>query len=306
MAFPKRLAAGILALTTLFGCSTSTESEQPEQESEPISILCPSGAPALASLGAYDENVVFEYTQGQDLLVSELSKSDSEFDVIIAPINLGVKTASQSDEWKAQAVLTWGNLYILSRQEEDWNQEDRTLAAFGQGAVPGLVLEKLYDPLLPQTNWLPSVAEASAALLAGESESALLAEPQLYMTQKKLGEQDLQSYVLADLQEEWHQRFDTGHDGYPQAALFSKTGVDVSDLLDKIAAFANDPDAAKISERIDEIGAETLGTGSREIALDTWSAQHIDVQSILDVKDDVELFLEIFGMNLPESILETK
>ena len=84
-----------------------------------------------------------EYVEGQDLLVSELSKADSEYDLIVAPINLGVKTWKESQAYQLDSVLKLGNLYIVS-QDENWNESGKTIAAFGEKAVPGMVFNSLY------------------------------------------------------------------------------------------------------------------------------------------------------------------
>ena len=55
------------------------------------------GAPALSIQGAADlEDVSIEYVDGSDLLTSELAKEDGEYDIIVAPTNVGAKVYSES------------------------------------------------------------------------------------------------------------------------------------------------------------------------------------------------------------------
>ena len=78
----KVLTAAALGLS-LFGCGAS--------QNEEVKILAPSGAPALGILGAFDaENVAsVETVSGSDVLQAELAKEDGEYDIIVAPSNLG-------------------------------------------------------------------------------------------------------------------------------------------------------------------------------------------------------------------------
>ena len=64
------------------------------QERSAVHILCPTGAPSLALVGEY-ENITkdgnIQLVDGTDQLIAELTKADSEYDIIIAPINLGTQ-----------------------------------------------------------------------------------------------------------------------------------------------------------------------------------------------------------------------
>lgn len=64
------------------------------QQESSVHILCPTGAPALALVGEYEkivENGQIQLVDGTDQLIAELAKADSEYEIIIAPINVGAK-----------------------------------------------------------------------------------------------------------------------------------------------------------------------------------------------------------------------
>ena len=59
-----------------------------------------------------------------------------EYDIIVAPSNLGMTLAAKgADQYELAAVITWGNLYLVAEDEDALNEEGE-LAAFGEAAVP--------------------------------------------------------------------------------------------------------------------------------------------------------------------------
>ena len=177
-----------LALTAALAFAmTACSSSTPKEETvEPVSILCPTGAPALSIQGAADlEDVSIEYVDGSDLLTSELAKEDGEYDIIVAPTNLGAKVYSESESYNLDAVLTWGNLYLVGPEGIDL--KTASIAAFGQNAVPGLVFNQVEEEGLNVT-WYSSAAEAQQALLTGQQQVALLAQPVAQATVAKAKE----------------------------------------------------------------------------------------------------------------------
>lgn len=91
----------------LTGCKTNQQS---------VDIICPTGAPSLALVGVYEDVVKegkIDFVDGSDMLIAELSKADSEYEVIVAPINLGTKLMSQGQtDYRLKSVLTW-EIFIL-------------------------------------------------------------------------------------------------------------------------------------------------------------------------------------------------
>lgn len=290
---------GLLCLALaacLGGCASSSQSED-------ISILCPTGAPALATLGLEDTNSV-EYVEGTDLLVSELSKTDGDYDMIIAPVNVGVKAWKEAGTYELAAILTWGNLYIVS-EEEDWDTEGNTLLAFGEGAVPGLVLNNLYPDLNCEVSWYPSVAETSQALLAGSDTTALLAQPVAAGTISKGQDAGKNLNIVTDIQQVWQDTHHTDRKGYPQAALFVKKGKEdaCKEAMSQMETFLEDPDADQIEAKVDALSADRLGVPSAKLAAATWDAQNIHYVSAADAKSDLEQFLSVFGMDIPDGLI---
>lgn len=294
----KALTAAALGLS-LFGCGAS--------QNEEVKILAPSGAPALGILGAFDaENVAsVETVSGSDVLQAELAKEDGEYDIIVAPSNLGMTLASKgADNYELAAVITWGNLYLVSA-DADALEKEGELAAFGEGAVPQLVLEHALDidALSLNVTYHSAVSDAQAQLLSGKADVALLAEPAVTATIAKAKENGTQLQVIADLQQLYAEKNDTAADsGYPQAAIFVKKGESASlrSVLEQIETFANETssDSDALSEKIEAVGADVLGVPSAAVALNSWERQNIRYVSAQDAKADLAQFAEIFGIDV--------
>jgi len=294
------LACGIAL--TLGACSNTTTQEDISYE-----VLCPTGAPALATLGAKNvENTTITYVDGSDPLVAELSKKDGSYDAIVAPINVGAKVYAQSDAYQLAAVVTWGNLYLVGSQDNAWEDANNSIALFGENAVPGLVYNKvLGDKVKAQPTWYNAVSDAQQALLTGKANIALLAQPAAAATIAKAKENGTDLKVIANFQQLWQQEMDNDTTGYPQAGIFVKkdSKKDMEKLLSGIQVFDEDADPDQITKTIDEIGADQLGVPNTQIAVNTWDAQNIRYVSAENAQEEVKQFLELFSIEMPETLI---
>ncbi|HIW18586.1 MAG TPA: hypothetical protein H9886_05580 [Candidatus Faecalicoccus intestinipullorum] len=290
--------AGVLTFS-LFGCASPEESAS----DEPVSILCPTGAPALSILGASDlEDVTIEYVDGTDILTSELAKEDGEYDIILAPTNLGAKVYAQSEAYQLDAVMTWGNLYLVGQEGVDLSTA--TIAAFGQNAVPGLVFNTV-EPEGLNVTWYNSVSESQQALLTNQAQVALLAQPVAQATIAKAKENGKTLTILQDLQSLWQENTESEDAGYPQASLFVKTGEEekVQRVVDAVETYIADANEETLTASIDSVGAQVLGVPNTEIAVKTWEAQNIRFEAAGDVADEIESFLSIFNIEMPKGLI---
>ena len=179
----KKILSASLALLLAAGCAGSTPAESDQQaetvEAENLKVLSPSGAPSLSLLPILKggKNTV-DIVEGSDPLQAAFVNPNAEYDVIIAPSNLGVKLAAAGKtDYRLLDVVTWGNLYIIGTDESALT-EGHTVAAFGEQAVPGLVFKHLFNDLGADVNFsFQTGQETMAALLSGNADAALIAEP---------------------------------------------------------------------------------------------------------------------------------
>lgn len=321
----KKVIALLCTLTLLAGCSSSpvatpnasaTPQTTPGVEAAKIKVLSPTGAPALSTLSAMIDDIAdITYVDGTDVLQAAFVNPNPEYDVIIAPSNLGAKLAeANKTEYRMEAVVTWGNLYVVA-ESENAMMEQGTLAAFGENAVPQIVFDMGLQDLvpIPEVVYYNSVAEAQAALLSGKATAALLAEPLVTATIAKAKEKGKTLSVIWDLQEQW--KSSTKTEGYPQAAIFVRNSTDektqagierfVSSTSDFLTQAANKTPEELIA-LIDQVGADQLGVPSSTIVAKTWAKMNLRFSQAKDVKPELETFLGWFNIADIDSILASK
>lgn len=280
-------------LVTLCAC-TKTDKGQ-----ETISVLVPQGAPALATLSLSDkENVTVDTVSGSDPLSAELIKSDGNYDVIIAPINLGAKLIEkEATPYRLAAIITWGNLYVVG--DADYKNGD-SFAAFGENAVPGKILSTYAN--VDNVTYFSSVQDVQAQLLSGKVKAGLLAEPAATATIAKAKEKGINLSVLIDLQEK---ETADQQKGYPQAAIFVKDKDKTASVMQDIENFLNEgcKDEQKVSVYIEKIGTDKLGIPNAKIVLASWQRQNLKFVKADAATNDIAEFLNLFKIVFDDAML---
>ncbi len=216
--------------------NSNVEDSSMDLSSNPVSdpnfsMILPSGTPLLGMTNYLHENknhIDHHVSDGSDPLIAAFTSKT--YDVIVAPVNLGAKMYSTSQEYKLFETFVWGNLYIVSNEPvnsfTDLNGKDITL--FGTNSTPDIIMKTLareYNISYNATN-VESVAVANAAFMQNKASIIVSAEPSL----SKLKEKKPNAYVL-DLQEEWKKI--TKSSSYPQAGIFVKSSK-VDELKDEL------------------------------------------------------------------------
>ncbi len=283
----------VILLTSLFilaGCTA-----KPDPEIKPVKVMAPAGAPAL-SLINYVKDRGTDYvtvSQGADALQAELLNPNSEFDAIVAPINLGATLITKKGaEWSLAGVVTWGNLYLVCN--EALKDSDKDVALFGESAVPGKVVGALDLKFTQNVKWYSAVSEASAALLSGDASYALLAEPVLTATLAKAKQNSLTVTVVSDLQEEFNKKYGTS--GYPQAALFvsNKALKEKKGDIDELIRVISSLQAADV--KTIEGNESFYGVPSAAVVEKAFSGMNVRYQAAKDCEKEIGAFLKLFGI----------
>lgn len=288
----KSLLCFLLAFM-IVGCGKTND------ESKTIKILCPTGAPSLAFVSEY-KNITKEgkidFVDGSDQLVAELSKADSEYDMIVAPINLGAKLiAGGQTDYRLKGVITWGNLYLVGTSE-DALKEKGDIALFGEGAVP----QKIYSTVNIETQLQPKYFQSATLvqqqLLSGKVKIGMLAEPLASATIAKAKQSGLELSIVADLQKTY------GEDGYPQAAIFIKDNKNYDELIKGIDEFTNNGYDG-LQEDLQDIGIDQLGLPNVEIVVKSIERQNIHYKEASQVSDQIKDFLKLFNIEYNQDML---
>jgi NitT/TauT family transport system substrate-binding protein len=294
----------LILISLLVGCSA-----QPV-EWENLSILSPKGAPALSLVPLIQENKdSIEFVDGADILSAELIKGDK--DMIIAPVNLGAALSKKdSNPYRLYAIVTWGNLYLVSN--DTVLSENEPIALFGEQAVPGLVFNAIKDKL--ELNFVSTafnaVTDVQGQLLSKSFNIGLLAEPLVTATiaKAKTLESPINLSVYKDLQVLWQER--TGFENYPQAAIYIKADISEDKLkqvearLELMMAYNIEVnDKPNILETdITEDLSQTLGVPAAKVLVQAWERMNVNVVKADENKEAIEAFLELFKLNGLENL----
>ncbi len=238
-----------------------------EVTDEKVSVMAPTGTPTLGIAKALEEEFIDEkIVSGADLLIAEFTKG--EYDIIVAPVNLGAKFYNENDNFKYQLyeTIVWGNYYLASTSEiESFESlEGKTITVFGKNSTPDVVFRTLVASknMNVTIEYVDDVNTANQFLMSGKAEIIVSAEPSIT---KISGTKTI--YTL-DLQNEWLKL--TGSIHLPQAGIFVNkeriTNASVQKALEKMkesvllattnpaelvkSACAVDSSLAKIGEEI--------------------------------------------------------
>ena len=326
----KKLITGLLAGLLLVGCGTATSTQAPEVTQEnveevvqqiddqtqdllaqaqaqaeafDIKILSPNGAPALAVLPAAVGGKV-DFVDGADALQAAFVNPDGDYDLIVAPSNLGLKLASAGKTaYKMLGVVTWGNLYIVAKAGTDKDPSTwENVAAFGEQSVTGIVFNTVYGDKIDSSKitWYNSTAEASAALIEGKADVAMLAEPNATATIAKAKENGLELEIIDDVQSAY------GEGGFPQAALFVKEDsyANKKETIDAVFTMMNAFSSLETPLTADQLrgmidaagGAEAMGVPAAQMIEKVWPRLNINVVKASEHKADLEKFAGLFGI----------
>ena len=281
----------LLSLFTIVGC----KKEKEEEPLEKISVIMPTGTPALALANYVKEaknkdEADVSLVAGADLLKSAFINKDK--DVIVAPVNLGAMMYNNYEAYVLYKTFVWGNLYLASKNEltsiNDLNE--KTLVVFGQNSTPDIVFKAImqnYEGVNVTVEYVDDVATANTMLATGKAEYIVSAEPALTKIKAKLG------LNVIDLQDEWKKI--SGSESYPQAAIFvlkdKLENKSVKNALNKMvesvnSAISNPSECAKNAVSIHE----SFATLTEEVLVASIPNCHFKVME--DEKEAVKFYLQ--------------
>lgn len=292
----------LVVLLVLSACSPKPQAEVK------LTVMAPKGAPAVTLIPLLnDTEDRITLVDGAELLTAELIKG--EMDLIIAPINLGVKLIEEGNaNYELAAVLTWGNLYIVdARPAISMINDPEPLAMFGVGSVPEMILNTVNEKLPFRFERVPfaSVADVRGQLLADAYRFGLLAEPVASATIAASTAAGKPFIVITDLQELWKEV--TGFDNYPQAALFVRKDLDkdaavtarITVMADYVTSIDENP--SLITADITTWTPAALGLPAAPVVISAWEKLNVEVRDASEVKAEIEAFLNRFNLSVSDA-----
>ena len=285
----KKLLIVLFVCLALVGCTSTPK------ETEHLTVLSPKGAPSLGLLNYFKETSgesVITTVDGTDALAAAFTSPTSEYDMIVAPINLGSTLIKKGvTDYRLAAVITWGNLYIVSSEDVTLDSLT-TLSSFGQNAVPNKVLDSVLNHDVEIT-YFNAVSDVAAQLLSSKATVGLVAEPVASNVMMKNSEMK----IVVDMQQEWAKA--TGLDNYPQAAIFVHKDVynEKKDSFEAIfEVLQKEVDKATLKADMDVITQEVLGVASAVMSEETFDRMNVEFVYANECKEQISAFLKLFGI----------
>lgn len=234
----KKIIALVLSMVsalTVFAFSACGD----KNDDKTLTVYAPDGAPALSIAKFINDNENFgtgltaEYNVVAAANIGTVMTQGAG-DIIIMPVNAASKlyAANSSDKYKMAGVVTHGNLYIMSKQENLTLQDliGEVVGVIGQGNVPDLtfkaVLKAANIEYTPSDNkvsgkvalkYYADASEIIPALRQGSITIGLVPEP----AANKLTNLDGSYKYALDLQE----LYDAEAKTYPQAVVMVKSSI---------------------------------------------------------------------------------
>ncbi len=197
-----------------------------------FSILSFRGAPSLSVLSLINEEYDIQTSSSVDTFVHAFE--DAKFEILIAPINVGVQAYNSNQNYRLLAVIGFGNSYLVGRQEK---YSSGTIGAYGPNTVNGKLVTYLADINLKNFTivWYDTQGLLEDAIVNGEIDGAIVDE----MTFNKLTNyKNIELYKIEDLREDYE--YETKYGRYPEFGIFVR-----SDLIEK-----NQSDLVNLAKKI--------------------------------------------------------
>lgn len=309
----------IIASMTLVGCNAkNSSSEVKEFDRTSLSIITPTGAPALAfynyaGLGNFETNSVPTNIVG--------IMAAGQKDVAVLPTNAGIQAIKgKNAPYQIAATITFGNFYIASMgndADNEMNAGDKILL-FQKGNVPDKIFHYVYgDAFDSSIYYVNAVSDAAAALISGsftDAESGESVVPNYVMVAEPVLTNVLSKKenvkVYADVQAKYKEK--SGNKELFQASVFVKNTLEkelvtsfLSSLKDDIEGAIADPSKLSAGMAKESAAQEVFGVAPQmaENVLKKNNGMGLGFKYAKENKDAIETFLALFDIkDLDEKI----
>ena len=314
----KKYLSLIAVAVMLTACNTNnstskgdSSSAAPEYDRSSLSILTPTGAPALAFYN-YAGNSKFETNSAPATISGQMAAGSK--DVVVLPTNAGVKAiVDNKAPYQLAATITFGNFYIASLNNDD-NQvmdENDVILLFQKNNVPDKIFHYVYgDQFNNAIHYAADVSAVAQATIAGKYSDpdtgveyvpnyVMIAEPALTNVLSKKNTVS----VYADVQAKYKEK--SNDQALFQASVFVKNSVEknlAKSFLESLEKDINDAiaDPTKLSAGMnkDTAAAEVFGVAPQmaENVLKKNNGMGLGFKSAKENKAAVETFLKLFNI----------
>ena len=302
----------VLLALLMVSCGDKKENEVPKELptttlSSEVKILTPGGTPYLALGGLLvNEKIKIDVSTGPEVLQANLPKG--EYDIIVAPVNLGTMLYNKGNsEYQMSHVITGNNAYIVTKSENKLDSisdlAGEEVLAFGKSAsigIPGSILKKAYtENNLDASNIKYEYASSDEVYQAFKNDLttakyALMSEPEI----SKLVLTDKMDVKTLDLSEVLGANF-------AQACVYVNPNSQNQEDINKVLALIDE--MIKFLNENVEVYADTVipldrkfEAMGKDVIVRSIPLTNIVFKEAKSNKSDVENTLNMLGVALPK------
>lgn len=310
----KKLLSVLMILVLLVGCTANNQNNEETNvvDLDSLTIVTPKGAPVLAF---YDQIENENYTRVAADAINALWSGEESPDIMTVDLTSGINAIKNGAEYRLGAILTFGNLYLASTGNDDndtMDKGDRIVLFGNENMLPSRVWHYLFENEFDDSILYEADAQTAAAALASgkcsdgtDAEYVLLAQPAMFAALKK----NENAKLYLDIQQAYKEK--SGLD-MVQAALFIKNSVDdatATEFLKQresaINEALNNPELLETGLNVysgDEAAAQygfnptvVVNVFKQKNALGI-NAMGLGFKKAIDIKEDIDAFLNVFGI----------
>ena len=295
----KKISILLVLLVSLCACRPS---EVTTSSTNKFSILSIDQTPSLTLLCFSNDD--YPITITSDLNTIETSFDNKDVDIIIAPINVGVKKCLENDNYKLFSVLVNSNYYICS-SDDSFVKGD--VGVFGQGQVIEGVLNALSDDLSKYNFvYYDSLDSMHSDFENNVIEGIMLSEIDYnnYSSYK-----DIDVYKIEEISDVYQREY--SYADIPTFGLFVSTNV-LNNYQDDFSSFTRimrnsisqyKNDKTTFNKVLSSANLEKLGFDNPDLISETYNYCGLDFIYAIDDYDCLSTLLSLMDIELSEKVL---
>ena len=295
----KKLMSVFCVFLLLCGCRPG---QSKEAETSIYSILSYRGTPSLCLLSLGEEYSI-KTTNSVDTFNHAFE--EGRFDIIVAPLNVGINGCLKAGKYKLFSVVVFANLNVVSAYE---NLNGGTLGACGENMVVGKLMDYIAETDLRGYDYVyyESYDELCMALINGEIDAAVLDE----ISFNRVNDEDENEYYkIDDLRADYE--YHTQYNSLPEYGMFVLNDVTEKDqanlvsfakkIRSGISTYKNDK--TTFNNVLQNADLTTLGFLDYKLVRESYNYCGIDFVFASSIYDEIESVMSICDIEMDESII---
>ena len=295
----KKVLTLLLLSLLLIGCRPVTHDNT---STSSYNILTYKSAASLLLLPVLNESYSISVSTSYDAFVQAFN--EDKYDIIIAPINVGVNECQKGSNYKLLASVEYGTFKLASTREK---YSTGTLGAIGQNTVCGSLIDFLAPGLKNyEIKWYSTIDDIKNDILEGSLNGLIVDE----INFNYLNDQDgIELYEIEDLTIDYE--YEKSYSKYPVAGLFVSNRIIKEDqtnlvnfakkLKSAINTYTNDKTTFNnvlISSDVSKLGFKDF-----RLIRESYNYCGLDFVYATSALDELKALLDMCGIELEESVI---